>query len=155
MIKDCMKKKVISIQAESTLLDAANKMVEHHIGFLPVVDRDNIMIGILGLPDLLAYEMPAFFNLISDIDFIGDFGAVETMRPNFKQINQPVTAIMRPALSVTEESGLILAYGLMFKHNLTDLPVISEDGKLTGIVSRVDIGTMILHSWKEIREHHP
>jgi CBS domain-containing protein len=38
----------------------------------------------------------------------------------------------------------------MVKHNLHDLPVVSEDGILVGIASRVDIGAAILAAWKTI-----
>ncbi len=127
-------------------------MSDHHIGLLPVIDKGHKLVGMIGLPDILALELPAFFNLLNDFDFVSDFGAVESTRPTIEQIEQPVTEIMQPVLSVDEESGLLLAYGLMLKHNLSDLPVVDENGDLVGIVSRVDIGTAILASWQEIKE---
>ncbi|MEN6523487.1 MAG: CBS domain-containing protein [Anaerolineaceae bacterium] len=150
MIKSCMKRNVISVQSIATIRDAALMMSARHIGLLPVVDQEKKIIGMVGLPDLLNLEMPAFFNLLNDVDFISDFGAVETTRPTAAQIDQPITDIMQPALSVSENCGLLVAYGLMIKHNLSDLPVISKNGTLVGIVSRVDIGSAILSSWKEI-----
>jgi CBS domain-containing protein len=150
-----MKKNVISIQATSTVRDAAIMMSHHHVGLLPVVDQDNRYLGMIGLPELLSLEMPAFFHLISDLDFVGDFGAVETRLPTIEQVDRSVTSLMHPALYVTEDSGLLLAYAIMLKHNLTDLPVVSLDGKLIGIVSRVDIGTTILKSWKGIKATIP
>lgn len=155
MIKSCMKKNVFSIQASATLREAAKKMASHHIGLLPVVDLENKVIGIIGLPDMLALEMPAFFNLMNDLDFMADFGAVEVTRPSAQEVDQPVTAIMQPVLSVEEDSGLLLAYGLMLKHNLSDLPVVDESEHLVGIVSRVDIGTTILATWQNIEEDKP
>lgn len=155
MIKSCMKKNVFSIQANATLREAAKKMAGHHIGLLPVVDQENKVIGIIGLPDMLALEMPAFFNLMNDLDFMADFGAVEVTRPSAQEVDQPVTAIMQPVLSVEEDSGLLLAYGLMLKHNLSDLPVVDESEHLVGIVSRVDIGTTILATWQNIEEDKP
>lgn len=155
MIKSCMKKNVFSIQANATLREAAKKMAGHHIGLLPVVDQENKVIGIIGLPDMLALEMPAFFNLMNDLDFVPDFGAVEVTRPSAQEVDQPVTAIMQPVLSVEEDSGLLLAYGLMLKHNLSDLPVVDESEHLVGIVSRVDIGTTILATWQNIEEDKP
>jgi CBS domain-containing protein len=120
-----------------------------------VVDGQEKLIGVIGLPELLSLEMPAFFNLITDLDFVSDFGAVETTRPQPEQVDQPVTELMQPASSVDEECGMLRAYGLMLKHNLSDLPVVSESGQLVGIVSRVDIGAAILSAWKEIGASSP
>jgi CBS domain-containing protein len=38
----------------------------------------------------------------------------------------------------------------MLQHNLHDMPVVSAEGKLIGVASRVDIGTAILASWAEV-----
>lgn len=150
MISHCMKRNVVSIRTTATIREAAKLMVECHIGLLPVVDAGNVLIGVLGLSDLLSLEMPAFFDLIGDLDFISDFGAVETTRPTVAEIDQPVTALMQSARYVDEDSGKLLAYALMIRHNLSDLPVVTNDRRLVGIVSRVDIGTAILSAWKEI-----
>lgn len=152
MIRNCMKTNVVSIRDTATIQEAARLMSEKHIGFLPVLDQESKLVGMVGLPDLLTLEMPAFINLISDLDFINDFGAVETNRPNLEQISQSISSIIQPEISVHEDSGKLLAFGIMLKHNLTDLPVITEDGKLVGVVSRVDIGAAILEGWKEIKD---
>jgi len=81
---------------------------------------------------------------------VHDFGAIETTRPTPEELDSPITRLMHTVAFVKETSGLLRAYALMFKHNLHDLPVVSEDGTLVGIASRVDIGTTILSSWKNI-----
>ena len=35
----------------------------------------------------------------------------------------------------------------MLQHDLHDIPVVSKDGKLVGVASRVDIGTTIVSAW--------
>jgi CBS domain-containing protein len=39
----------------------------------------------------------------------------------------------------------------MVQHNLHDMPVLSQDGKLVGIASRVDIGTAVLSAWSAVK----
>lgn len=150
MIKNCMKRMVISISASATLRQAAALIVERHIGLLPVVDDRGKLAGVLGLSDLLSLQLPDFFQLIPDFDFVHDFGAVETTRPTPEEIDRPVTARMRPGLYVDENCGLLRAYALMLRHNLHDLPVVAKDGTLVGIASRVDIGAKILSAWEEV-----
>ena len=150
MIKNCMKSIVYSIPSTATIRQAAALVVERHIGLLPVVDEQEKPVGVVGLSDLLSLELPDFFELIADFDFAHSFGAVETNRPSASEIDRPVTALMSHGLFVEETTGLLRAYALMVKNNLHDLPVVSADGALVGIASRVDIGTAILSAWKDI-----
>ena len=148
MIKNCMKRNVISVSQNTTIRQAAALIVEQHIGLLPVVDLQGKPVGAARLSDLLSLELPDFFNLLPDLDFVHDFGAVETTRPSAAELDRPVTVLMQPRLTVDENCGLLRAYALMVKHNLHDLPVVDAAGVLVGIASRVDIGAAILSSWK-------
>jgi CBS domain-containing protein len=150
IIRDCMKQKVFSIPSTATIREAAAVVVEKHIGMLPVIDPDGKLMGVVGLRNLLSLELPDFFNLLPDVDFVHDFGAVETTRPRPEQIDRPITTMMQPVTSVLETCGLLRAYALMLKHNIHDLLVVSEGNNLVGIASRVDIGTAILAAWQSI-----
>jgi CBS domain-containing protein len=57
---------------------------------------------------------------------------------------------MHPVITVEESSGLLRAYALMLQNNLLDILVVSEEGKLTGVASRVDIGATILSTWSKV-----
>ena len=148
MIRDCMKREVISIPSTTTIREAAGVVVERHIGLLPVVDDQGRLIGVVGLHNLLTLELPDFVNFITDVDFVHDFGAVETTRPEPYLLEQPVSNLMQVAISVDEECGLLRAYALMLQHRLLDLPVVAKDGRLVGLASRVDIGAAILSGWQ-------
>jgi CBS-domain-containing membrane protein len=56
--------------------------------------------------------------------------------------------LMRPATVVGEDSGLLRAYAIMQKHDLHDLPIVDQSGRIIGIASRVDIATQILSDWQ-------
>ncbi len=146
-IKDCMKRNVISIPAEKTIAEAARIFVKHHVGVLPVLNPEGKPVGILRVGDLLALELPDFVNLIADVDFVHDFGAVETTRPAAELLSRPVTALMQSVLAVEEDDGLLRAYSLMVKDELQDVPVINSKGLLTGIASRVDVAAAVLSGW--------
>jgi CBS domain-containing protein len=149
-IRKYMKRNVISIPETATIREAAALFVKHHIGLLPIVDREKKLIGEVGLRDLLSLELPDFVNFIADVDFVHDFGAVETTRPSAEVLDRPIKTLMRPAISVPEDTGLLRTYALMLQHQLHDMPVVSKDGKLEGVASRVDIGTAILATWAEV-----
>jgi len=112
-----------------------------------VLDEKGKPIGVVRLEDLLKLELPDFIKLVADFDFVHDFGAVETTRPEAKQLAQPVTVLMQPVVTVEEAGGLLRAYAMMLQYNLMDMPVVNKGGELVGIVSRVDIGTAVLSLW--------
>jgi CBS-domain-containing membrane protein len=146
-VSTCMKRHVISVHATTTIREAATIFVKKHIGLLPVVDDDEKLVGVIGLRDMLTLELPDFVSFMADVDFVHDFGAVEDTRPSAKTLNKAVKTLMKPAFTVEEDCGLLRAYALMLQHNLHDMPVISKEGKLMGITSRVDIGVAILSIW--------
>ena len=149
-ISDCMKRNVVSITETASVREAAAIFVKKHIGLLPVVDQNNKLVGVVGLRDLLSLELPDFVNFVADVDFVHDFGAVETTHPPASVLDKSIKTLMKPTITVHEDSGLLRAYALMLQHNLHDMPVVSEDGKLVGVASRVDIGITILSAWSEV-----
>jgi CBS domain-containing protein len=148
-ISQCMKRKVIFIRESATVREAAAIFAQEHVGLLPIVDEENKIVGVIGLRDLISLELPDFIRFVSDVDFVHDFGAVENMRPKAEVLNQSITSLMKPAITVSEDSGLLRTYALMLQHQLHDIPVVSMDGQLAGMASRVDIGTAIVSTWSE------
>ena len=147
IISKHMKRNVVSIPVTASVREAAALIVKRHIGLLPVVDKEDKLIGVMGIRDLLSLELPDFVNFIADVDFVHDFGAVEDTRPPARTLDKSVKSLMKDAIAVEEDCGLLRAYALMVQHNLHDMPVISKDGKLIGVASRVDVGTAILSTW--------
>ncbi|MBK9924084.1 MAG: CBS domain-containing protein [Anaerolineales bacterium] len=145
-----MKRQVVSIPVTATIREAAAIIVKKHIGLLPVVDKNNKLVGVVSLRDLLNLELPDFVQFIEDVDFVHDFGAVETTRPAAKTLAKSVKSLIKEAVTVDEECGLLRAYALMLQHNLHDIPVVSQDGTLVGVASRVDIGSAILSAWEKV-----
>ena len=151
VISDCMKRNVISIHATASVREAAVIFVRKHIGLLPVVDDDDRPVGVVGLRDMLKLELPDFVNFIADLDFVHDFGAVETNHPSAKVLDQSVRTIMLPPVTIEEDAGLLRTYSWMLQHELHDIPVLSKEGKLVGVASRVDIGVAILSAWESVK----
>lgn len=149
-ISECMKRNVVSIPDTYSVRDAAAVFVKEHVGLLPIVDQNLKLVGVIGMRDLLLLELPDFINFVADIDFVHDFGAVETTRPDAEVLHASIKTLMKPPITVNSDSGLLRAYALMLQHNLHDVPVVAEDGKLVGMASRVDIGTAILSAWSKV-----
>src|SRR3990172_9184908 len=143
-----MKRNVVSVHVKTTIREVVDILVKKHIGLVPVVDDDEKPIGVIGMRDMLTLELPDFVSFVTDVDFVHDFGAVENTHPSTRTLNKTVKSLMKPAITVEEDCGLLRAYALMLQHNLHDMPVVSRNGKLVGIASRVDVGIAILSAWE-------
>jgi CBS domain-containing protein len=142
-----MKKTVITIPVSATVGDAANIFCANHVGTLPVVDEQGRLVGILLLRDLIHLIMPAFVDLIEDIDYVGDFGAMEEYAPAGEDLMRPISEVMEEPTCVRENSGLVRAFSFIDKHQLLDLPVVNQSDQLVGLASRVDMGRELLNNW--------
>ncbi|GIV65701.1 MAG: CBS domain-containing protein [Chloroflexota bacterium] len=142
-----MKRDVVSIPLNSTIRQAIQLFIDHHIGTLPVVDEEHRLVGILRLQDVIDMGMPDFIHLVSDFDFLREFGAVENQRPDPQIFEKSIQDLIGEAVSVHEESGLFRTAALLHKHALRDLPVVDHEGRLVGIASHVDVGVALLSYW--------
>ena len=99
-IARCMQSNVISISQTATIREAADVIVSKHIRLLPVVDKDNKLLGSVRIHDMLDLAMPVFMQFIADVDYVHDFGAVEKTRPDAKVIDASITTLMKKAVTV-------------------------------------------------------
>lgn len=143
-----MKRNVVSIGPEATMLDAARLLAHKKVGTLPVVDNSGHLVGLTSMRKIVRFFLPDFINVFEDVDFVSDFGAIDIPSPvDIKKSGKiTVKEIMEEAVSVEQDSSLMRALALMITHDLIDLPVV-RNGKLVGIASRVDIGRAFLMSW--------
>src|SRR5579862_5414083 len=113
LVKD---RRVYSVEAESTVLEAARFMMEHNIGALPVL-RDGELVGIFSERDIMN-------RVVAVGRMPGTTQVSEVMTTNPKSINA----------SETIENSLFLMREFGFRH----LPI--TDGKqLKGLVSLRDL----------------
>jgi CBS-domain-containing membrane protein len=147
-VKFSMKKNVITVLDTDNLGAAAKQFVKHHVGMLPVINAEGKLVGVLQLRDLLTLTLPDFTRLMEDFDFVGTFGAANSIQPSKEEIAKKVSEVMEPPVCVEDTCGLRRAFALLHHHNLTDLPVVDAENCLVGIASRVDVGTALLKKWE-------
>lgn len=146
-VKKCMKTGVIYCSGDTTIEQAVRLMIKHHIGTLPITDAEKRLVGLCKLRDLVLKVMPDFIHMVESVDFIGDFGAIESKHIDPDILTLTVDQVMGEPIAVESEAGLVRAIALLKEHDLTDLPVVDEEMRLVGIASYVDIGVLLLSSW--------
>ena len=135
---DVMTSEVTTVHEDTSVQTAAQLMAERGISALPVVDRDNRVIGMVSEGDLLHraetgterrrswwLEMMASTNRLAE-DYIKSHGG---------KVKDVMT---HDVLSVTEETPIADIAVLLETNRVKRVPVL-RDGKLVGIVSRANL----------------
>ena len=105
------------------------------------------------LEDLVAVFMPDFVSLLEDIDFVHDYGVLETLTPQdvLEEENLTMSRLMQPPVAV-EEGAARGAPSDAGQTSPARLPVVNSQGQLVGIASHVDIAVAFLSGWVERQE---
>ena len=103
----------ITIRKEGTVSDALSLMREYKIGGIPVVDKNNYLIGIVTNRDLRFQEI----------------------------MERPISEVMtgENIITTTKKTGLVEAAKILQMHKIEKLPVVDSENKLIGLVTYKDI----------------
>jgi CBS domain-containing protein len=115
-VRDTMTENPRSIEASSSVVEAARLMREEHIGSLPITEDEQLV------------------GMITDRDITTRVVA-EAADPTMTSVGDVYS---RDLISVEPDKDLAEALKLMARHQVRRLPVV-ENGRLVGIVAQADI----------------
>lgn len=132
-VSDVMTRDVLSVGPEDRLRHAATVMREHRIGGLPVIDAGKV-IGMITESDFLnmaAETRDGERHRFLDALFGGHRAAHPSTLVGEAMTKDPVT--VEDSMSIRE------AARQMKRHKIKRVPVVAENGRLVGILSRADV----------------
>ncbi|MFB7462320.1 CBS domain-containing protein [Streptomyces sp. NPDC056224] len=140
-VGDLMTDEVVSVVTSTSFKDVAKLLAQHDISGLPVLDDEDRVLGVVSESDLIGRET-ADRPLARGVPdgrgtFPADFSAGEVM-----------TA---PAVTVPAEETVAGAARLMARRGVERLPVVDDEERLVGIVTRRDLLRLFLRPDAEIR----
>jgi len=127
-VSKSMSRKVITIEQDADILEAKKKMSEHRIRHLPVVGKDNRLIGIVSDRDIRS-AVP--FGALRDYDKMKQDKKLSALKTKDIMTIDPVT--ISPFNTIQD------ALVLMQNTRVGAFPVVDEQGKLRGIISVRDL----------------
>ena len=146
IVSDVMTRKVVAVRRDARLKEIVQNMGRWKVSALPVLQGDGRVIGVVSEADLLPKEEFHDRDLtlyeqrqrLSDIAKAGAETAEEVMST--------------PAITVHPDVTLAQAARIMAVRHVKRLPVVDDEGILTGIVSRGDLLKVFLRSDDDIEE---
>jgi acetoin utilization protein AcuB len=137
-VRDWMTEVRIAVAPETPAALAADLLRVHRVRHLPVVDRDDRVVGIVSDRDL-RLNMPSPATSLS---------APEV---NFLLLRLPVEQVMTaPVLTIGPDRPLRDAVTVMMDRKIGALPV-TDDGRLVGIITEFDL----LRALAQALDDHP
>jgi len=115
-VKEVMTSSVVTITAFDDIDTAVSLMIRHNVSGIPIVDDDDMLQGVITECDLLCL----LTNIDTDRKCVMDYASLN-------------------AVVVYEDTSLVEVVDLMTSHPYRRLPVVDQDGKLVGVISRRDL----------------
>jgi len=136
-VERVMTKEVYRVKVDTTVREVAQMLMEYRISGLPVVDEEDRVIGVVSEADLLPLTGMRGSAL-------GRFKKWWRERITSPKIYERVGEVMnKPAITISPSDHIGKAAALLNKWGIKRLPVVNDEGKLIGIVSRADIVRVI------------
>jgi CBS domain-containing protein len=144
LVRDVMDAQPETVRADTSVEELVRTLGEHELPGVPVVDRDGRCVGIVTEADLVLPDeegdlhIPHYVNLFGGYVFLEPLQRFEgKLRKAFASTaSDMMTAdpdTVSPDTTVQEAASTVHESG----HNR--LPVVDEDGRLVGVVTRVDL----------------
>lgn len=148
-VEDIMQKEVIKFNELDKIVDVAQSFRDNKISGAPVVDEDNHVVGVISEGDIMRLIeihspkinliLPAPLDLIElpiKMKYELDEVAEDMQKAGSTVIDQIMT---KKIIKVKPDTSVTHAAKLLDSHKIKRLPVIDNDGKLVGIITRGDI----------------
>ncbi|GLY38168.1 hypothetical protein Amsp01_041920 [Amycolatopsis sp. NBRC 101858] len=132
---------VATVGPDTPFKAVAVLLASWNISGAPVVDEDGHVLGVVSQGDLLEHEAP--HGLLT---------------PGSRQAKRKAGAaftadlMTKPAITVRTGDDVAVAAKLLEQHHFHRLPVVDDEGKLAGVVSRSDLLRVFLRTDREIRD---
>jgi CBS-domain-containing membrane protein len=148
LVEEVMTRDVVTLSPDDSVAEAWQKMFDTLIKAMPVVNTDGNVVGMLTDEDLLKQAgVPQRISVAQQLDA----AVLDAETDRFRPSPLTVASVMsKPVVTVRLKDSLGLAAARMARKGIKRLPVVDENGKLAGVLSRVDILKLVTQ--KEARK---
>jgi CBS domain-containing protein len=143
LVRQVMTTDVLSFRPSDTVGSAARALSERRLGGAPVVDEDGTVLGLIEDDDLIVQDTR--LHLPTVISVFGAYLELPSSLRHFeedlrKAVGATVADVMdADAPTAREDDTLESVATILHDRNASRMPVVDEDGRLVGIVSRGDL----------------
>ena len=150
-VAEVMRSEVVTVEPDSPLTAVVELLIDKDFTAVPVVDEARRVVGMVSDSDLLTrggMSVGLSLKRASDAEF------VRQLHSEIENRGRRVAEVMtREVVTIAPDSSIGAAARAMVQHHLKRLPVVDGQGRLVGIVGRLDLLNMIAAA--HLPEWHP
>jgi CBS domain-containing protein len=139
---------VVAVRGRADYKEIVDALAEYGVSAVPVLDEDDRVIGVVSEADLLPKMEFAGDDLRARLF---DRGRLRTVKA--KAAGDTAAELMSsPAITTTPDASIVQAARVMETERVKRLPVVGDEGRLAGIVTRRDLLRVYLRPDSAIAE---
>ncbi len=134
----------VSVTPDATEREALEILLENNVPGVPVVDGEGRLAGFVTDGHLLASALPKYLAIMEDVSFVSEAG--DAWVGYFAEAaDRPVSEVMTTEVSrIKLGTSEIVAAHKMVHEGVSSVVVTDADGKVVGIVNRLDLFAAIV-----------
>jgi len=138
LAKDIMTKKVITISKDATVVELAKLLIKHKISGVPIVDEKEELVGIVTEADIIVKVSSLPFPISFSFAFLDSYDSYTKSTKEYMETR--VEEIMSKNIKTAKENmPLGKVVNIMINNNINRIPILDDNNKLSGIITRADI----------------
>jgi CBS domain-containing protein len=145
-VTDIMTRDVVTVAPGTSIKAVARLLVDRRISGVPVVDEDGTVLGVVSEGDILVKEHEGH-GPASLLGHLLDWDEAERLKHTARDAADAMTS---PAVTIRPARPVHEAAGKMLDRGVNRLPVVDDNGRLVGIVTRADLVRAFVRSDHEI-----
>lgn len=139
---DVMTREVFTVKVSTSLEELGRAFSEKRVSGFPVVDDDGNLVGVVTESDLIHQNQRLHIpTVVAIFDAVIVLGGSKRLEEEIGRLTATtVQEIMTPnPLTVEESASVAEIAALMAERSVHTIPVLGTDGKLVGVLGKVDV----------------
>ena len=138
-VKDIMVTKVKSVPFDIPVKQALEQLSKNKISGLPVVNKDNKLVGMLTEKDIINYILPGYLKKVGTFVYADNPKAIRNKVRELLQ-ERTVSDIMRKqVITKGPDASLSEVARTMLTERVRRIPIVDSEGNVVGIIAREDV----------------
>ena len=145
LVRELMTKKVYTVRESERFGTIVNLLIAKKISGVPVINKNNKLIGIISEKDLLHKLFPKEEDFYKDINYYKNFRKIELEASHLSDLTAQ-DIMTKKVITVRPDNHVLVACSLIAIHDIRRLPVI-DNGRIVGIVKNNNLYKSYLSSF--------
>lgn len=141
--RDYMTRDVITVGRAANVAEIAALLKKHRITGVPVVDKENRLLGLVTHEEIINIFVPHYLSMFDELAFLDDLGEIEaqTMAEIEPTLFLAEDIMVTDLITAKPTTSVLKVAALMMNRKLVLVPVVDDEHRVVGVVSRNDVSS--------------